>query len=191
MKFDTLPPSGFGLDCTFRSLSAHSLVCDEFLISVSDSDSRTARKCREVGEERRYRGAPPEEIRGYSPEPNIAGSPRQLEVEIVESLFDTLVGMDRAGRFGIEVDEELYDSFYKKEDEEPVYDDFTIDGRDFFTYEEICKVLDYVDANQHYRFTTLQHRFREVKHRNYIALNFKRVYRISSRKITKFRDELR
>ena len=96
-----------------------------------------------------------------------AREPRAIETQIADAVFNSLQAYDKATVFVNEEVDELYETSYQEEDYIPIYDDHG-EGRDFFSYEYICKVLEYVDAHPNQKKTknaSYLTRFREYKER--------------------------
>ena len=99
-----------------------------------------------------------------------ASEPNHVEQRIVDNLMKTVSCFDLQDSFFCEEDEELYESTYKSEEFEPVYEDFYEDSsREVFSYEYICKVLDYKEAHPNHTMKTISSKFRLVKNSGYLT----------------------
>ena len=95
-----------------------------------------------------------------------------VEAQVVEKILETAQACQGEETFDFETEEELIESRFNDEEFVPVYDDYqhTDHGdREFFTYEYICRVLDYKDSHPLRSFKTLQNRFKRVKNTSYIS----------------------
>ena len=97
-----------------------------------------------------------------------ADKAKAIDGRIVESLLETVRSFDKQDVFESEAHEELYESTYKDEEFVPVYDGIICKDREFFSYEYICQVLDYVDGPPKRNMAAVQHQFRRVRDKSYL-----------------------
>ena len=91
-----------------------------------------------------------------------------IDERVVDSVLATINNYHRLDVFEMEETEELEDSSYKGDEYEPVFDG-EAGGKEFFSYEFICKVLDFADGPPKRDFKAVNHRWSRVRSRTYIA----------------------
>lgn len=99
-----------------------------------------------------------------------------IEKRIADELLKAIDNFEDQDQAFFEKEEELFETNFKDTDYLPVYEDYFDEStRELFSYEYICKVLDYKDANPNHSMKTISSKSRRVKNLGYIT-KF-RVYR--------------
>ena len=104
-------------------------------------------------------------------DPSAADRAAAIDVRIVDNLLKTVEKLSNQDVFDFEEVEEVYESLYKGDARDAVYEDETdsADPRESFSYEYICKVLDFYDGPPKKTFKLLRHRFPRVKDTTYLT----------------------
>jgi hypothetical protein len=93
-----------------------------------------------------------------------------IEVKLVDNLLSAINKFNDEDVFNYEEEEELYTSNYKSDEFEPVFEHFfDHQTREIFSYEYICKVLEYKDNHPNHTMKTISTKFRRVKNAGYIT----------------------
>lgn len=104
-----------------------------------------------------------EKLSALNLRPTPAGGAHLVETQLADNLVKSVNLFDQQNEIEVEECEELYESNYTAEQAEPVFEDLA-DARESFSYDYICKVLQFVDSNPNASIKTITRNFRRVRH---------------------------